>query len=112
MWHTNKAWWQQAEAIMALTLAEKSGVLSTDDVRSVRDQAVDFYFNHFVDWQGGGEFAEVTKDGTPVTDNGVIKDKGQWGKSTYHTVELARYMLAYMGGQKTIIELSRVANWE
>lgn len=97
MWHTNKAWWQQAEAILALTLATKSGVLDSEDARHVRDQAVDFYFTHFVDRDLGGEFSELTREGEPTKDNGLVKDKGLWGKSTYHTVELARYMLAYIG---------------
>lgn len=91
MWHTNKAWWQQAEGIMALTLAQRLGVLTTTDAENVRDQAVNFYFNSFIDRKNGGEFDVVTREGQPTGET----QKGHLGKSTYHTVEFARFMLNY-----------------
>jgi mannobiose 2-epimerase len=95
MWHTNKAWWQQAEAMMALTLAQKSGLLRTRKVLEARDRAVDFYFQHFVDRERGGEYDEVDPAGKPTAN----ASKGHLGKSTYHTVELARYMKLYARGR-------------
>jgi mannose/cellobiose epimerase-like protein (N-acyl-D-glucosamine 2-epimerase family) len=94
MWHTNKAWWQQAEAILSLTLAERDGILSgaaADRAKIARDQGLAFYLKHFIDRKNGGEFDNVDKDGNPTPD----AVKGSLGKSTYHTVELARYMTDY-----------------
>jgi len=91
MWHTNKAWWQQAEGVMALTLAQKLGVLLTADATGVRDQAVNFYFASFIDRQRGGEYDVVTREGQPTAET----MKGHLGKSTYHTVEFARFMMSY-----------------
>lgn len=92
MWHTNKAWWQQAEGVMALTLAQKMGVLATVDAAQVRDQAVNFYFASFIDRQRGGEYDVVTREGQPTAET----MKGHLGKSTYHTVEFARFMMKYL----------------
>lgn len=99
MWHTNKAWWQQAEGILAMTLAERMNLFDghkelSAKLTAERDKAMAFYFRHFVDTKFGGEFAEVQADGAPLMD----KLKGDFGKSTYHTVELARYMLRYSNG--------------
>ncbi|NUM35410.1 MAG: AGE family epimerase/isomerase [Candidatus Brocadiae bacterium] len=92
MWHTNKAWWQQAEGILALTLAEKLGLLKTQHAKQARNMAVHFYFRYFVDRNGGGEFSVVEKNGNPIPN----EMKAHKGKSTYHTVEMAEYMLAYI----------------
>lgn len=94
MWNTNKAWWQQAEGILALALAERLGVLNTPEAKTAKDRAIDFYFNNFVDRVGGGEFAVLDRSGRPNSDT-EQNGKGNLGKSTYHTVELARYMLLY-----------------
>ncbi len=96
MWNTNKAWWQQAEAILALTLAEKTGVLTTEKAALARRKGLEFYFGHFVDYRRGGEFDTVDKDGNPTPD----AVKGSLGKSVYHTVELARYMREYSAAPK------------
>jgi mannobiose 2-epimerase len=91
-WHTNKPWWQNCEAMLACTLAIKLGVVRDPAIVALRDRAVDFYFHHFVD-PDGGERDVVTTEGQPTGDT----VKGSGGKSTYHTVELARYMLLYLG---------------
>lgn len=95
MWNTNKAWWQQAEGILALTFAVKNGLLADRDAVIQRDKAVDFYFKHFVDHAFGGEFDVVDQSGMPVAE----AMKGHRGKSTYHSVELAKYMMKYSGFQ-------------
>lgn len=94
MWHTNKAWWQQAEAILALTKADQLNLFKKSldfNIKQVRDQALRFYFAHFIDYQNGGEFPVVQKDGTPV----LTENKGQLGTGTYHQVELAKFMKEY-----------------
>jgi mannose/cellobiose epimerase-like protein (N-acyl-D-glucosamine 2-epimerase family) len=96
MWGEEKHWWQQAEGILALTLADRLGVLTRDEVLAVAGEdvaarALDFYFAHFVDYVGGGEFKAVAADGTPNRS----EPKGELGKSAYHAVELARFMEEY-----------------
>jgi mannose/cellobiose epimerase-like protein (N-acyl-D-glucosamine 2-epimerase family) len=98
MWHTNKAWWQQAEALLALTKAETARLFSdaavAADAAQVRDQILKFYFAHFLDYKNGGEFPVVQADGTPVL-TGNDGNKGQAGTGTYHQVELATFMKRY-----------------
>ena len=94
-WHTNKPWWQNCEAILAITLAIRMGVLRDPAAIRFRDLAVDFYFRAFVDRVRGGEYNTVTADGQPTADAVKAND----GKSTYHTVEMARYMLLYLGAR-------------
>ncbi|MBK8201476.1 MAG: AGE family epimerase/isomerase [Bdellovibrionales bacterium] len=95
MWNTNKAWWQQAEALLALTKALSINLFAsaeiTADAQEVRDSILSFYFTHFIDHKDGGEFPVVQKDGTPVT----TENKGQLGTATYHQVELAKFMKEY-----------------
>jgi len=93
-WHTNKPWWQNCEAILACTHAIRAGIVRDPEIVALRDRAVDFYFHHFVD-PAGGEFDTVTPEGQPTPD----ATKGNAGKSTYHTVEMARYMQLYLGGR-------------
>lgn len=91
MWGSDKHWWQQAEAILALTLADRLNLVSSQQAWKARSQAIDFYFKHFVD-PTGGEFDVVDEQGHPTKD----AVKGSMGKSTYHSVEFARYMLLYL----------------
>jgi len=97
-WGGNKHWWQQAEGILALTLAERLKVRTTPDAAEVRDRAFQFFVDHFVDRQQGGEFDEVQEDGRRVVGEDmqpVDRPKGHAGKSAYHTVELYRYLIRY-----------------
>lgn len=89
IWHTNKAWWQQAIAIQTLTLAELIAVGPRDRVRTERDRTLAFYTRYFID-PNGGEWAEVEANGKALP-----KPKGQLGKSTYHTGELTLFLLNY-----------------
>ncbi len=95
MWHTNKAWWQQAEMILALTKADSVNLFidanTAIQARQARDKAVQFYFDHFIDYQNGGEFPVVQKTGAPI----LTENKGQAGTGSYHQVELARMMKDY-----------------
>lgn len=93
MWHTNKPWWQQAEAILALDFARRAGVVRSREAAAVQAKATAFYFEHFIDREHGGEFDVVDAAGNPTGDT----SKGTPGKSTYHTVELAREMLKNLG---------------
>jgi 2-keto-3-deoxy-L-rhamnonate aldolase RhmA/mannose/cellobiose epimerase-like protein (N-acyl-D-glucosamine 2-epimerase family) len=95
MWNSNKAWWQQAEALLALTKALSINLFTDPaialDAQDVRDSILTFYFAHFIDYNGGGEFPVVQKNGTPIT----TENKGQLGTATYHQVELAKFMKDY-----------------
>jgi cellobiose epimerase len=96
MWHTNKAWWQQCEAILALThwqtLGRSTEAFDTKKALAFRDKTFEFFVQNYVDKKGGGEFAEVSKTGEP----NLGAPKGQYGKSTYHTIELYRYLKKYL----------------
>ena len=98
MWNKNKAWWQQTEAIMALTLANLQGVLKDEKAMEARDLGVDFYFNHFVDHKNGGEFDVVDEEGKPTKDT----FKGGYAKSTYHCAEFAHFMARYAKGERWV----------
>jgi len=76
-----KTWWQHCEALIALSLAgEKYEVEST--------KLEQFYFNAFPDKNKGGEFFYLDKDNVPD-----LKElKGNIGKSTYHTIEMIRFL--------------------
>lgn len=97
MWNTNKAWWQQAEALMALAAALHFGEADLGDKRRERyadalSKTAIFFHRHFVDRENGGEFFNVTRNGTAIEN----ELKGQKGKSAYHTVELAKFMIDYI----------------
>lgn len=103
IYHTNKAWWQQAEGILALSLAERLHVEIAPNAGRVRDDALQFFVDHFVDdeeedkekdGRSNGEFAVVTRDGGQPQPR---EPKGHAGKSAYHTVELYRYLISYSG---------------
>lgn len=87
MWGTNKAWWQQAEGMQALMLADKLGLLDRIGGGGVSGrQALEGtlqFWQHF-SRPGGGEYAEVARDGTAVPG-----DLGAFGKATYHVSQLA-----------------------
>ncbi len=96
MWGTNKAWWQQAEGMQALMLADKLGVLDRMQGGGVSGrQALEDtlrFWPHFTQ-PGGGEYAEVARDGTPVPG-----DLGGFGKATYHVSQLAEVARDAAGG--------------
>ncbi|WP_044213004.1 AGE family epimerase/isomerase [Flammeovirga sp. OC4] len=76
-----KTWWQHAEAIIALSLYEgKYG-----DEEHLFEQ---YFFNTFVDRKYGGEYFYATKEDQPITS----ELKGSIGKSTYHTIEMIRFL--------------------
>jgi mannose/cellobiose epimerase-like protein (N-acyl-D-glucosamine 2-epimerase family) len=101
MWNSNKAWWQQAEAMMALTHADRIGLFADSGQRiraaRARDQILQFYFAHFIDAKNGGEFPVVAKDGSPI----LSENKGALGTGSYHQVELAAFMKAYARRQQS-----------
>lgn len=108
MWNENKAWWQQAEAMLALAKATSIGLFEGDGwvnsdapgsnapmaffATEQLEKIARFYFDHFIDRNQGGEFFTVTREGVPVPG----EPKGQKGKASYHATELARYMLEYL----------------
>ena len=94
MWHTNKAWWQQAEAILALAKSRKIGLLTAEQqnlASKIEQATIHFYLTHFIDREKGGEFAIVDRLGTPIEG----ENKGHLGKSSYHATELAEFMKMY-----------------
>jgi len=76
-----KTWWQHAEAIIALKLGG-------NDYRASTEKLMAFFFLHFQDFKKGGEFFYLTEHNVPITE----ELKGSIGKSTYHTIELIRYL--------------------
>lgn len=98
MWHTNKAWWQQAQAILALTKALEIDLFIDSEefdsayLAELRDITLNFYVNNFIDLENGGEFAVVSREGQAVES----EKKGHRGKSSYHATELAYYMEIYL----------------
>ena len=92
MGNGNKAWWQQAEVILAYQMAYSLDVINKETHHHMVIKNLDFFFNHFVDEDGGGEFFNVSKVGDPITG----EPKGNKGKSAYHTTELAEFMIEYI----------------
>ncbi len=94
MWHTNKAFWQQEQGLLAtLALARLTG---DEPYREATDKTVAFWDRAFMDrrpeTQADGQVVEVsygdrqtvTRDGQPLPD-----PKGSPGKSSYHSTEMA-----------------------
>lgn len=75
-----KAWWQHAEAIIALSLAK-------GNYKKELIKLEEFYFENFQDFEYGGEYFYLTNKNTPIK----TELKGSIGKSIYHTIEMIRY---------------------
>jgi mannose/cellobiose epimerase-like protein (N-acyl-D-glucosamine 2-epimerase family) len=86
-----KSWWQQAETVLAFQMAKKLKLIDQDAYDRMVRSNVAFFFRTFVDQKAGGEFFNVSRDGKPIPN----EPKGNKGKSAYHTVELAKYMIKY-----------------
>lgn len=96
MWHTNKAWWQQAEGLMALSAAlyfqsDDLGQERAMKYQRAKTHTIDFFTRFFIDKTYGGEFFNVSQNGQAIED----ELKGQKGKSAYHSTELAKFMIRY-----------------
>ena len=76
-----KTWWQHCEAIIALTLGGPT-------FQKERDQLVQFFVEHFPDYENGGEDFYIDPLNEPVTN----VPKGSIGKSAYHTIEMIRFL--------------------
>lgn len=76
-----KTWWQHCEALLALSLAG-------DRFEKELNELEQFYFSAFPDTENGGEFFFLDKDNTPDTE----ELKGSIGKSTYHTIEMIKFL--------------------
>lgn len=107
IWHTNMAWWQQAEAILALTKAEAIHLFEDPIQRinalRIRDQILRAYFAYFIDYERGGEYPIVSREGQPI----LTENKGTAGTGTYHQVELAVFMRKYATAQTR----NELADW-
>ncbi|MEQ8186355.1 MAG: AGE family epimerase/isomerase [Candidatus Eremiobacterota bacterium] len=86
MWHTNKAFWQQEEGYLA-TLA-MSKIDGDPKYKEATDKTLQFWDKYFMDREVGGDRQTVAQDGTALTD-----PKGGPGKSSYHSVEMAKLAL-------------------
>ncbi|MEQ8221898.1 MAG: AGE family epimerase/isomerase, partial [Candidatus Eremiobacterota bacterium] len=86
MWHTNKAFWQQEEGYLA-TLA-MSKIDGDPKYKEATDKTLQFWDKYFMDREAGGDRQTVAQDGTALTD-----PKGGPGKSSYHSVEMAKLAL-------------------
>lgn len=76
-----KSWWQHSEALIALSLAK-------DEFGSEFDQLHKFFFLHFPDYENGNEYFFLDKNNKPITKEA----KGSIGKSSYHTIEMIRFL--------------------
>jgi len=76
-----KTWWQHCEALIALSLADRKFEKELKELEQ-------FYFNSFPDKENGGEFFYIDENNIPQAD----EKKGNIGKSTYHTVEMIRFL--------------------
>lgn len=88
MWGTSKAWWQQAEGMQALMLADKLGVLK--EVRCQQGTGSTALWGAIAFWRHfarpeGGEYKEVEENGKAIDGN-----LGEFGKATYHVSQLAQ----------------------
>jgi mannose/cellobiose epimerase-like protein (N-acyl-D-glucosamine 2-epimerase family) len=77
-----RTWWQHAEAIIALSLWKDSFAEELEQLKA-------FYFKSFQDHQNGGEFFYLDATNHPITS----EMKGSMGKSTYHTIEMIRFLM-------------------
>lgn len=77
---SRKAWWQHAEAVIALSLDKRY----PDELNNIKT----FFLQHFIDRSKGGEFFYLDQDNHPQTE----ELKGSIGKSAYHTTEMFRYL--------------------
>ncbi|MCG8476404.1 MAG: AGE family epimerase/isomerase [Cytophagales bacterium] len=77
-----KTWWQHCEAIIALSLCGEK-------YRKEIDQLKSFFFKSFPDFENGGEYFFIDKNNQAITK----ELKGSIGKSSYHTVEMIRYLM-------------------
>jgi mannose/cellobiose epimerase-like protein (N-acyl-D-glucosamine 2-epimerase family) len=87
MWHTNKAFWQQEQGLLAtglLALLESGG--KGQRYRDATLQTLAFWDRAFIDREIGGDRSVVTREGNPPPG----EPKGGPGKSSYHSVEMAR----------------------
>jgi len=76
-----KTWWQHSEALIALSLAH--------DIYKTELKTLEaFYFKSFPDKLYGGEYFYLDENNIPQTD----ELKGSIGKSTYHTIEVIRFL--------------------
>jgi len=78
-----KTWWQHCEALIALSLAE-------DKYSAELKELETFYFDSFQDDVNRGEFFYLDENNKPLTNEW----KGSIGKSTYHTIEMIRFLNA------------------
>jgi len=77
-----KTWWQHAEAIIALSLCNDTYVEELKQLET-------YYFKNFQDHQNKGEFFYLDNNNHPITS----ELKGSMGKSTYHTIEMIRFLM-------------------
>ena len=77
---TEKQFWQQAEAMVGFL--DALALLGDEHYWSAFESVRTFVFDHFIAWDGGGEwFERVSRDGTPIDDA-----LGHEWKISYHTV--------------------------
>jgi mannose/cellobiose epimerase-like protein (N-acyl-D-glucosamine 2-epimerase family) len=100
MWHTNKAWWQQEQGLLATgLLALLEPAEAGQRYRHATLQTLAFWDRAFIDQKLGGDRQRVTREGDPLPE-----PKGDRGKSSYHSVEMAR--LAIELGLTRLVETS------
>ncbi|MDR6238813.1 AGE family epimerase/isomerase [Aureibacter tunicatorum] len=76
-----KTWWQHCEALIAMSLC---GGKYEEQISQLKK----FFFKNFPDFEHGGEYFFIDKNNQPIKD----ELKGSIGKSTYHTIEMIRYL--------------------
>ncbi len=85
---STKDWWTTEQGF---TGGIVNWYISGDDVfLQMADESIDFFMNHFVDYDYGEVYSATYADGT-VADN----KKGDMFKAAYHSIELAYYVYLY-----------------
>lgn len=89
-YHDRKAWWQNAEALLALELARATQLSLPPIADEARRSIESFFLDQFVDPQGN-EWDVVLRDGSRYAE----AVQGNAGKSLFHTARLVHLLNRY-----------------
>jgi hypothetical protein len=90
------AWWSNMEAIIGYAFAKKAGLFNQNEnlkIEEILNALTNSYFKYFVDSKEGGEYTRINANTGEVVDS----NKGNPGKSGYHTTETYSYLFGTNG---------------
>lgn len=93
VWHDQKAWWQQEQAILAYLIL--AGSLDNSEYQRLGREATAFYNAWFLDHEAGGIYFNVLANGLPFLLGRTERGKGSHSMSGYHSFELAYLATVY-----------------